>query len=640
MDPAHDHPSSTGKRLASRPFFWAALVLCLLVYVTAALPIAATKAVISPDCGARLLQVQALHEHWPQWWIPYPARALDPLHQNSPLGFYEFVHGGKTYTFYSFTFALLSAVLSGALGYFGLLVLPMLSGIVTGVLTYALAVRVRLRHPVVPMLLVTLLSPLLLYGVVFWDTAVTTAVATACFYMALRAAETGRTALWLVVGLLLGAGLWVHEIVVGCVPALAVGAIWLYRRKCLAPIALLVLGIAALTVPLAIINHAVYGTYAGPHLQNNRLGTPSEAARLLLNPTLWGPAAYYTLFGWGDSNPAYSWQLHDWLQFRPQTQLEFQSSALMSVPVVLWLVMALTGAWRRPKMWAVALLFFLGIVADGVWVMTHRDLAHSLFYVCPFLALAFAARLPRTGQAAPDGPSAPPESRRWWVFLALAAAVFSLVELLLPTLGGTEWGARNLLIPVPILVLFACLTLEDWSADWKARRGAAGSPAPSAMLLGGAGALLALTVLLQANGYSRFLSMHRWNQQLTRDLLATPERVVITTSWWAPLNAAPAYPHKQLLYAGDPEHPATPLFLRMRMANIPSYLLLGESPKYLSDFSGPLGYSADPASVRPTAYGLWLCRYTLHPEAELGSPAPEPSGGEIPPAIQLPRRAR
>jgi hypothetical protein len=131
--------------------------------------------------------------------------------------------------------------------------------------------------------------------------------------------------------------------------------------------------------------------------------------------------------------------------------------------------------------------------------------------------------------------------------------------------------------------------------------------------------LLALSLALQAHGYRVVHAMHRDNRRLADAIAAAPDEVVVSSVWWAPLIAAPVYGRKQILYAGDPDHPAVPLFFRMRQADVPGYTLIGYDPYDLSSFALQAGYlpvanSAEPASVR-----LWRARYAVPAAARAGN---------------------
>ncbi|HET6385630.1 MAG TPA: hypothetical protein VFJ58_19740 [Armatimonadota bacterium] len=640
----------------------AGVAILFLVYLAAAIRIASFHAVWSPDCGARLIQVESILRHWPHWWVSYPAHALDPLHQNSPLYFYEFQHGSHIYVFYSFLFALISAIGFHFFGYVGLAILPMFSGIVASLAVYGLARRLRMRYPLAPMLIFGLVTPMALYSVVFWDHAVTTCVAVVSLYLAVTAVTSRRPWLWFAAGAALGAGLWIHEILIPCLPALIAAAWWTRRyHRWLVSAGLALTGFALLTLPLAIANQFFYGTPFGPHLSNNHLGSTGAIFGFLGHVNWWGPGALYTLFAWGDSNPGYTWQLRQWLNNpSPELRFEIHASYWLAAPVLLWIVLAVSGMWLRRYPitfrnlriaipgWPFALIAFAGLIADGGWVYTHADWPHSLFYACPLLAIAFGAfggfrsasaqnpgsetngkpdqrsssvtlrRRAAAATANAETDSHPtsvvgPEPVSLAGMIAVATLVYTLAALLNPALGGSEWGSRYLLITTPALSLFA------WAAAEKLlpKPGLSGGWLPGARpLLIGMALILATSVALQIHGFGVVSMMHRSNHQIAAAIERSPDRVIVTDVWWAPLDAAAVFQQKLIVYAGidiagGPIHPMPPLAQRMKAAGYRTYTLVGYSPWDLSNFTRPYGYLPISGTYQALPFGLAMARYGM-----------------------------
>lgn len=600
-----------------------ALLAILIVYVAGAAWFAAQGAVWSPDNGARLLQVQAILQHGPEWWISYPAEPLDPRHQNSSLFFFGFDHGGRTYVFYSFLFAHLSAFLFRHFGFFGLAILPMLGGLGAALAALEIARLLRLRFPVAPMLLTALATPIALFSIVFWDHSITTGIATGVLLLAMRGIQRQRPWLWFASGALLGLGLWLHEILVPYVPALVVGAWWARRHhRWVASSVLLAVGVAALVIPLALINKHVYGTPFGPHLSNNKLGSPGAILGFMLSPSEWGPGALYTVFGWGDSSPAFTWQLKEWLANPwPQFQDELRASMLMAVPTIAWIVLALSGWWRR--LWWLCGLIFLGVAASCLWVLQFDKTPHSTFLVCPLLLLAFGVSRPRPRGAATEAEGASKE-RVLAQTLALVTALYAALTLIKPTLGGIEWGTRHLMSTVPALVILAWSAIEsllpaapsDAPAynirGRQAERGLAWQPG-ARPLVGIAAAMIVLSVAMQVRGARVVHAIHVRNRIMTDDIARAPDEVIVSTVWWAPMNAASAYNQKKILYAGDRDHPAPPMLLRLARAHVPTFTLLSPDPDAMTELADLFGYAPIPGAARPTSNNLYLNRFALRP---------------------------
>ncbi|MCC2672930.1 MAG: hypothetical protein K0Q72_5402 [Armatimonadetes bacterium] len=390
-------------------------------------------------------------------------------------------------------------------------------------------------------------------------------------------------------------------------PALLLGAWWLRRRHTWTRNSgLLVAGVLLFAVPLLLFNARVYGSPLGPHMANNRLGSAGSIGKLLLDPSEWGPGALYTLIGWGNTNPAFTWQLKAWLANPwPQFQHEIKASLWMSVPLLGWLVLGITGGWRR--WWPVTLVVELGLIANSVWLL------HD-----------------------PDAPEQP--DRRPLQAVILITLFYTVVNLLKPTLGGTEWGSRHLLSVYPALLVLGWSALEPLLP---AKSGDRWRP-EARPLLGAVGVLTLLSALILGHGLMVVRGMHENNRDLADALEKIPDEVVVCSSWWAPMNAAPAYYRKKLLFAGDPEHPAPPLFQRMARQGVQSYTLVGYGPWDLSNFAAPAGYMPVTGANQQVPLGLVTNRFTLvgeMPPAAPEPPAPETpapgAGGELPPSMDI-----
>ncbi|MFQ5823235.1 MAG: hypothetical protein ACE5JB_04190 [bacterium] len=577
------------------------LVGILGLYFLGAERLASIESFWSPDCGARFIQVQSIVQHWPDWSISYPAEVLDPGHENSPLIIFEFQNKGKSYIFYSFLFAMISAVFFDGFGYLGLSIAPILGGLGTALAVYGLARQLRFRFPIAPMLLVAVATPVALYSQVFWDHSLTTGIAAISLYLAVRAAKEGRLCLWFAAGAAATSGVWFHEILIPYPVALAVGAIWINRRQAVNPILALVGGSVLIMVPLAVINQSVYGTPFGPHLSNVGLGTTGGMLYYLQYPWDLILGAYFTLFGWSAHNPVGARQLALMLD-EPSlpARSDLQTSFVMAVPIILWFVLSAAGVWRRDQGRRLSILLFVAIFMSGVWSCLYPQKAHSLFYVCPFLVLAFAASLRRTN----DKHDSLLQFRQ---MLAVVTAVYTFSVLFKTTLGGTEWGSRYLLATVPALVLLSWSVIENLLPERDARiaRNWAGG---AKSLLAGISLLLVVSVVLQFQGYRQIESTQRMNRQLTEAVMQSRDEIIITGMWWIAMTAAPAYPHKQILFVRDESH-LTPLLQRMQQQEIESFTWLGPSPRNVSPLAIKAGYAPVMKTLTRTTYNLYHLQY-------------------------------
>jgi hypothetical protein len=286
----------------------------------------------------------------------------------------------------------------------------------------------------------------------------------------------------------------------------------------------------------------------------------------------------------------------------------------MAIPLILWVPLATTGLWRQARWLATGVL--LVMAGSAWWVLTHNEWPHSPFYATPALALAFLAPL-RRGEA-DEGD----RRRDLLQAVALVTLLYTFVTLLKPTLGGTEWGSRHLLSVLPALILLA------WAAvEWMVRR----ERDPAQPVLAAGAALLVLSVAILIHGMQVVHRMHANTRRLTDAVLRNPDEVIVTTVWWAPLNMAPAYPEKKLVFAGDVEHPAPQLFTRMRAQGVRTFSVLSYNPEDLMAFAIPVGYAPIEGATQELPLRLWTQRYALVAAPTDAELPPPPPGDTLPP---------
>jgi hypothetical protein len=178
-----------------------------------------------------------------------------------------------------------------------------------------------------------------------------------------------------------------------------------------------------------------------------------------------------------------------------------------------------------------------------------------------------------------------------------------------PTLGGIEWGARHLLSVVPALAVLACSAIESLlpTPGEKWQPGARPLVALSV-------AMVALSVAMQMHGARIVHAILVRNHILTQDIAKTPDEVIVSMVWWAPVNAAAIYNQKKILYAGDSEHPAPALMLRLANANVQAFTLLSPNPNDLAGVAGAFYYVPVRGAIRPTSQNLYFNRFVRVPK--------------------------
>ena len=242
----------------------------------------------------------------------------------------------------------------------------------------------------------------------------------------------------------------------------------------------------------------------------------------------------------------------------------------------------------------------------------------------PFLALAFIAPLSRP-EAAVGEKEEDSLPRLLLQGVAVSTFVYAMLTMVKPTLGGTEWGSRHLLSLVPAMVLLGWAAVERMLASRRVVLGQTTFHAAAIPVFITAGALLLASITTTVKGAEVAHGMHQMSGDLARAIEAVPDREIVTSVWWAATSGAPAYPKKQIVSAEDEQHPAPPLFARMRAQGVRTFTVLGRDLNDFIPYAIPEGYVPIRDSQRYAPMHLITRRYMLVQQDEPTQPPAPPS---------------
>jgi hypothetical protein len=473
------------------------------------------------DGGNRCIQVQSFARlAAPE--IAYPARHLDPELRFFPWGGHHFqTVGGRIVSFYPPYFALLSLPGYRLRGLAGLYVLPLAAAIATLLLfplllaeTGLTAVRAAATAGL------GLATPLLFYGLTFWEHSLAVLLSLAAAVLLLRAGRLGRSLEALGAGVLLALSTALRE--EGYVISLALLAAFLWAYRAPRPGAALAGSWLAVMAPFWWLQERMFGAALGIHAatygglfapaQGGGLGALAREAGAKL-----GDFAFYLL------------------RFHPDPWV----SGVLAVP---WVLVFLAGLRRRQETSALDLgLLGLGTATGAVLAIlligdprgvfdtlfTQGLLPHSPFLLLVLLGLR---SLLAAGAARADR------------FLAGACALFAvLVVLPLHRADvGIIWGPRHFLAIYPLLAVLSLLALRDL---W---RGAA-RPAQRRVLAVLAAALVVLGVAIEGHGIRLLARKQAGTERILAAVRAAPGRAVVTDAYWLTEELAALYFEREFL---------------------------------------------------------------------------------------------
>ncbi len=153
------------------------------------------------DEGAKFIQLQTLlgWQGGAKYQVPYLGQRLDPTYRFYPQhGVYpQPMANGQVYFPWSIGFPLISIIPFKLLGIPGLYVIPLVSGILTAVLSGWLTYRLIPAAAPLTMVAVGLASPIFFFSFLFWEHTLVVLIGLAALWQAMRLAEAQARGKWL-----------------------------------------------------------------------------------------------------------------------------------------------------------------------------------------------------------------------------------------------------------------------------------------------------------------------------------------------------------------------------------------------------------------------------------------------------------
>jgi len=485
------------------------LALVATIYAGLAFYVLPKAAFFSSDEGLKLIQVQDfMRRGWTDFTLDYPGRRLDPeLHfvpiNNPP----ALIRDGNVYAVYPVFFPLLATPLFSSLGYSGLYVIPVLSGLLTLLITRQVARLMDIRG--VPSILVLgLCTPLLFYSLLFWDHTLGTLLTTAALLLIVMSLHQPKWPIILAAGALLGLAVWARTELYVMAAIVPVGHFLFCGRRSLST---LILGIGTLMtlVPLWLLQFAAYGNPIGPHVAHfASLGyqLPVTTNRLAI--------LYYTL-------------------------LESNSEPLLTFLFAMAFVASTMALWRprlRENRFLLTASFgalVLCSIPNLLQAWSGRPLG-GLIATTPFLAFSFNAISNRDLK---DGHR---------LLLAVCLGYIALVCIATPVDPGLQWGPRFLL---PIFPLATVLALRNYRSLAEGSRRASSTTVLTACLV----ATLGTSLLFQGCGVRVMQIVKSRDRQLIENISLLDTTWIVSDEYGLAQYTAPLFYEKQFFYVRSQE---------------------------------------------------------------------------------------
>lgn len=481
-----------------------ALACVATIYAILAFAALPRNAFFSSDEGLKLIQLQNfVRKGFAGFSLDYPGRGLDPdlsyvpINNPPPL-----IRDGTIYAAYPVFFPLLATPLFSLVGYAGLYVIPLVSGLLTLLFSCWLA-RINNSDGTPLVLILGLCTPLLFYSLLFWDHTLGTALSTLALLLLAKSLLKHRSSLLLVAGLILALSIWVRTelYVMAIVMPLAylVSSHGHWRR------ALIVVGAIYIgLLPLWVFQWLVYGNALGPHL--GHFASLAEALPVTTNRLA---IIYYTLLD-AHSNPLITFLF---------------IMAFVASTIVLW-----SRRLRRNRVLVRTVfgLLFLGLLPSLCEAWSGRPIG-GLVATTPFLAYSFAALSNRQ----------PSSTDR--MMTVVFVGYISLVCLATPVDPGLQWGPRFLLPALPAGVLLA---MSYHRTTTRERR----RSSTSRTLTAGLVAVLAVSLISQVCGLRVMQVVKTRDQQLIEATAGLDSLYIVSDEYGYAQYVAPLFYEREFFY--------------------------------------------------------------------------------------------
>jgi multisubunit Na+/H+ antiporter MnhB subunit len=492
-------------------------LLVMAIYLVIAWFVLPPDAFSTPDEGIKLLQTESLRLEDGRllFDIVYHGQEIDPDLRHAPQRLawgLQAVPSGLRFRRVPL-FPLLTWLPFRWFGDYGLYLLPAFGAAASGLLALHLLER-KDRRPAM-WLLIAFGSPILIYGVLFWEHTPATCLGLAGTWLALRVglrAGHGRLAWWLAwtaVGIALGASLFLRLEMIVFDLALVAACWFVMRENRWGPVwALVVVGL------MLLLYVQLHVTLFGQPLPDN--------AHYLFYPFLYLSKA--------------GWRAVPDLLVGPYAEGALDTGwlgGLWAIAAVVVLAHSFTGtaspAARSVRWIGLAITAVIG--ALFLFTDTSYYSAHGLLFTTPWalLGLARAREVWQRGG----------HRARVVVLTAVLGLIGYAVGMIVLRAdsphGGLEWGARFALTFYPLLALIAAWDLGPERRDGK--------------ILLVVGALVFLGLGFQMRGVWAIRQGKEVNEELNRTIVDIPEQHVVFSQWWLPINAAPIYSQKVFFVA-------------------------------------------------------------------------------------------
>ncbi len=458
------------------------------------------------DTGLRFIQIRELiATGWQTLAVSYPGRVFDPELNHVPYYFAYSLVGDEIFLEITPFMPWLASWGNAVAGVAGMMLVPVMGGVLTAVAIYRLAQLSQLPHPHLVMWLTIFATPMFFYSIEMWDHTLATAAAAWAVYWLVKGVYQAQKRWLLLAGMAVGLGLGQRPEMYMFALCLGGGFLLVNGRQW--RLLLVVVGGSLITaVPIWWWQYQMVGHPLGMALATHLLGYGTA-------PTLTAGVPDHPWF-LKMSRKLFVVEARD-----PHT---FVASLLVAIGLVLFLLNVRVEQWQRWGLWWSATAILLaGYGLFFVKTLTAYGLNGVLATFPLFVVtLLFVAR------------EVDKRPLRIVYELVFSITLLFLVSMVLiwPAYGGLQWSWRYALPFFPLALYLAFYNYQMLLWLWPDWRGLA---LRRLMVV-----LVVMTVMLQAAAFYMQVNRHRENGAVRDGVAALPVEIVVTNGLYLPAEAA------------------------------------------------------------------------------------------------------
>jgi hypothetical protein len=465
------------------------------------------------DGGAKYIYSESIaRQNFKDISLIYPGKKFDPFFVDNPISIrFSYIKNDNLMSVYPVAFPFITALLLQVFEYFGLYIIPLISGILTLIFSYLIAKRLFPDMAYLSLPIIGLATPIFFYSVVFWEHILTAFMITLSFYLMLRFFEKADKKFLIISGALVGLSVWFRAELMGLFGAMFIAYLIFAKQK--KAVGYYLVGFLLGAIPHFVIQKMLLGNALGYHISKNL-----ELSKLFAD------TENFLVELAGEKISIF----HDLLF---QSVRDRYVSWAVSIPFLIFPFLALFSNTRK-KNWILGSFLMLSLFGSlvGLYVkFTSSDPVYETLFLCnfivgtPFMLFGLMSFKFSSEEESP-----------FFGFVLTTMGLFIIIfSLISPLNGGMQWGSRFLL---PFYPIFAILAIYTFIKLWRTQDFRMREFFVTLFI-----AAVALSFVNEIRGVQLLYDKKVGSEKLIKETEELNSNQIITDVWWYPLDMAGIY---------------------------------------------------------------------------------------------------